>query len=108
MVVGEVGGVGARRLVAVDAGVGGCGEGDLTPVGVAAPSAFFFLLLSLLFSLLPFFSLPFFGASSFPTSCFCCLTPSASGALQGKVLELIFGSMEWYRLVRGKEYNAMR
>lgn len=49
MVVGAIGGVGARRWVAVGAGVGGCGEGDLIPFGVAASSAFLSLPLSLLF-----------------------------------------------------------
>ena len=101
MVVDAIGGVGARRWVTVGPGVGGCGEGDSMPFGVAAPSAFLSLLRSPLL-LLFLFSPPTFGAFSFPTSCCCCLAGSAR-ASQVKVLELIFGSMECYGLVRGKE-----
>ena len=106
--LGTVGGVDARRWVAAGASVVGSGVGKLMPVSVAAPSAFLLFLLSLLFLLLPFFFPPSFEASSFPTSYCCCLSPPASGGSQGKVLELIFGSMGSYGLVRGKGNNAMR
>lgn len=53
VVVGAIGGVGARRWVTVGPGVGGCGEGDLMPFGVAAPSAFLSLLRSPLLLLFP-------------------------------------------------------